>query len=152
MMVRYSLEDYDAHGHIKAPLLLWLGWLFLARSWLFFIMAAVSKSTGNQLLALVYPDRHMLYVELLMGMPSVLLMWVMGLRHPNRPWVQNILQYGHRLTCVVCMAQWTHSVYRAYLHYHDFHWNHALTITLLVWFMIYLINGRQVKDCFKVLW
>ncbi|ELB2132141.1 DUF2919 family protein [Vibrio parahaemolyticus] len=29
-------------------------------------------------------------------------------------------------------------------------WANALTITLLSWFMIYLLNGRWVRDCFNV--
>ena len=36
--VRYSLEQYDKHGFLKAPLWLWLGWLFLAKAWVIFIL------------------------------------------------------------------------------------------------------------------
>ncbi|WP_154218762.1 DUF2919 family protein, partial [Vibrio parahaemolyticus] len=41
--MRYSFDQYDAHGFLKAPILVWLGWMFLARSWVVFAMAGGSR-------------------------------------------------------------------------------------------------------------
>ncbi|MDF2155487.1 DUF2919 domain-containing protein [Vibrio sp. CAU 1672] len=148
--MRYSLDQYDAHGFLKAPLLLWLGWMFMARAWVVFAMAGVSRESGSKLLSMVYPDTSTLYMGLLIGTPSLLLMWLMGLRHPERGWVNRIMGRGWSLTLILCVIQSGQTVYHIYLEHGIFNWANALTITLLAWLMIYLLNGRWVKDCFHV--
>ncbi|ARO99220.1 Inner membrane protein YfeZ [Vibrio alginolyticus] len=149
-VVRYSLDQYDAHGFLKAPIILWVGWMFLVRSWVVFAMAGVSRDSGSKLLAIVYPDSSTLYLGLAMGIPSLLLMWLMGLRHPDRGWVNRITRYGREITLILCGIQLAQTMYHVYLEHGVFNWANALTITLLAWFMIYLLNGRWVKDCFHV--
>ncbi|PFG55631.1 Protein of unknown function (DUF2919) [Vibrio sp. ES.051] len=148
--MRYSFDQYDTHGILKAPIFLWLGWMFLARSWVVFAMAGVSRDSGSKILAIVYPDSNTLYLGLAMGVPSLLLMWLMGLRHPDRNWVNQVTRYGREVTLILCAIQLAQSVYHVYLEHGVFNWANALTMTLLTWFMIYLLNGRWVKDCFHV--
>ncbi len=149
-IVRYAFDQYDAHGFLKAPILVWLGWMFLARSWVVFAMAGVSRESGSNLLEIVYPDSSTLYLGLLMGIPSLLLMWLMGLRQPERKWVNKIMFYGREVTLILCGIQLAQTMYHVYLEHGVFNWANAFTITLLTWFMIYLLNGRWVKDCFDV--
>jgi hypothetical protein len=149
-IVRYAFDQYDAHGFLKAPILVWLGWMFLARSWVVFAMAGVSRESGSKLLSIVYPDSSTLYLGLLMGIPSLLFMWLMGLRQPDRRRVNKIMCYGREMTLVLCGIQLTQTMYHVYLERGVFNWANALTITLLTWFIIYLVNGRWVKDCFNV--
>ncbi len=124
--------------------------MFLARSWVVFAMAGVSRESGSKLLAIVYPDSETLYLGLLMGIPSLLLIWLMGLRQPERKWVNKIMNYGRELTLILCGIQLMQTMYHVYLEHGVFNWANALTITLLSWFVIYLLNGRWVRDCFNV--
>ena len=103
--MRYSFDQYDAHGFLKAPIMLWLGWMFLARSWVVFAMAGVSRDNGSKILSIVYPDSNTLYLGLSMGIPSLLLMWLMGLRHSDRGWVNQITQHGRAMTLILCGIQ-----------------------------------------------
>ncbi len=148
--MRYAFDQYDAHGFLKAPILVWMGWMFLARSWVVFAMAGVSRESGSKLLAIVYPDSGTLYLGLLMGIPSLLLIWLMGLRQPERKRVNQIMYYGREVTLILCGIQLTQTMYHVYLEHGVFNWANALTITLLSWFMIYFLNGRWVRDCFNV--
>ncbi len=113
-------------------------------------MAGVSRESGSKLLSMVYPDSSTLYLGLSIGIPSLLLMWLMGLRHPDRGWVNQITRYGREMTLILCGIQLAQTMYHVYLEHGVFNWANALTITLLTWFMIYLLNGRWVKDCFNV--
>ncbi|MDV6251509.1 DUF2919 domain-containing protein [Vibrio sp. EA2] len=148
--MRYALDQYDAHGFLKAPIFVWLGWMFLARSWVVFAMAGVSRESGSKLLSIVYPDSSTLYLGLSMGIPSLLMMWLMGLRQPDRKRVNKIMSYGREVTLILCGIQLAQTLYHVYLEHGVFNWANALTITLLAWFMIYFLNGRWVKDCFYV--
>ncbi|MFW8631161.1 DUF2919 domain-containing protein [Vibrio natriegens] len=148
--MRYAFDQYDTHGFLKAPIFVWLGWMFLARSWVVFAMAGVSRESGSKLLSIVYPDSSTLYLGLLAGVPSLLLMWLMGLRQPDRKWVNKVMSYGREVTLILCSIQLAQTMYHVYLEHGVFNWANALTITLITWFMIYLLNGRWVKDCFNV--
>ncbi|GEM74133.1 DUF2919 domain-containing protein [Vibrio sagamiensis] len=148
--MRYALDDYDAHGFLKAPKLLWLGWMFLARSWGVFVMAGVSRDNGSKVLSMVYPDSSTLYLGLAMGIPSVLLMWLMGLRHADRKWVSQITQRGRAITLILCAIQLVQTMYHIYLEHGVFSWPNALSMILLSWFMLYLLSGKWVRDCFRV--
>ncbi|CAM2748170.1 DUF2919 domain-containing protein [Vibrio mytili] len=149
-IVRYSFDQYDTHGFLKAPVMVWLGWMFLARSWVVFAMAGVSRDSGSKILAIAYPDSSTLYLGLSMGIPSLLLMWFMGLRHPDRPKINSLTKYGREVTLILSGVQLVQTMYHVYLEHGVFNWANALTITLLTWFIIYLLNGRWVKDCFNV--
>ncbi|KJR30129.1 hypothetical protein BOO91_13025 [Vibrio navarrensis] len=148
--MRYSFDHYDSHGYLKAPLMLWLGWFFLARAWVVFAVAGVSRESGSRILQWVYPDNHTLYLGLLIGIPSVGLMWMMGLRKPDRHWVDKITQKGRAATLALIAVQLLQTLYHVYLEHGQFHWANALTLLLLLWFGIYLLNSKWVKDCFSV--
>ncbi|EKO3593173.1 DUF2919 family protein, partial [Vibrio metschnikovii] len=65
--MRYPIEHYDRYGYLNASLWLWLGWLFLARAWVVFVVAGVSREHGSTILSFVYPDHDMLYLGLMTG-------------------------------------------------------------------------------------
>ncbi len=148
--VRYSIERYDNHGFLKAPIWLWLGWFFLSKAWIVFIMAGASRDNGPKILGLIYPDHSMLYLGLAMGVPSILLMWLVGLRHPEKKWTVALTRWGREVTLLTTIAQFSQTAYHVYLLHGSFSWVTALSLLLLLWFGLYVFNSRSVKDCFQV--
>lgn len=149
-VVRYAIEHYDQHGFLKAPKWLWLGWFFLARAWIVFVVAGASRESGSEILTIVYPNQTGLYLGLLMGLPTIALMWLYGLRSPERTWLTRVLYYGRPLTLVIAVAQWLQWAYQVYLHHGAFSWTPGGIGLLLTWLIIYLVNSRSVKDCFQL--
>ncbi len=147
--MRYSIERYDANGFLKAPMLLWLGWFFLAKAWIVFIMAGASRENGTKILGLIYPEHSMLYLGLAMGVPSIVLMWLVGLRDPERRWVTRLTRWGREISLLTALAQFSQTAYHVYLQHGSFTWVNALSLLLLLWFSLYIYNSRAVKDCFK---
>lgn len=147
--VRYAIESYDKHGFLKAPKWLWLGWLFLAKAWIVFVVAGASRESGSKILSIVYPDHSMLYLGLAMGVPSILLMWLFGLRSPDREWVNTIVAWGRPLTLLTAIAQFVQTMYHVYLSHGAFTWANGVILLLLLWFMLYIGNSRSVKDSFQ---
>ncbi len=148
--MRYPIEKYDTYGFIKVPLWLWLGWILLARAWLVFIMAAASRTEGGQILEIIYPDTDTLYLGLIMGAPSVVLMWLVGMRNDTRHYINQITARGWFVTLALTLLQLVQVGYDIYCQAGLFHWSLALTCVLLVWFAIYLINTRYGKACFSI--
>ncbi|MCV5389142.1 DUF2919 domain-containing protein, partial [Escherichia coli] len=90
-------------------------------------MAGVSRESGSKLLSIVYPDSSTLYLGLSIGIPSLFLMWLMGLRHPDRVWVNQITRYGREMTLILCGIQLAQTMYHVYLEHGVFNWANALT-------------------------
>lgn len=145
--MRYSLEQYDKHGFLKAPLWLWLGWLFLAKAWVIFILAGASRENGAQILDILYPDHQLFYFDLFMGLPSLMLMWAIGLRSPDRPWLNKAIGITRLLTLAIAAGQFTQTIYHVYLEHGAFRWSNAVTLIILLWFMLYTYKSRHVRDC-----
>ncbi|WP_436856681.1 DUF2919 domain-containing protein [Citrobacter tructae] len=74
-------SDYDAHGHLRLPLLFWLVLLLQARTWVLFVIAGSSREQGNTLLNLFYPDHDNFWLGLVPGVPAVLAFLLSGRRH-----------------------------------------------------------------------
>ncbi|WP_171360072.1 DUF2919 domain-containing protein [Vibrio pectenicida] len=146
-MVRYSLEQYDKHGFLKAPLWLWLGWLFLAKAWVIFTLAGASRENGGQILDIIYPDHNLFYLDLLMGVPSLVLMWAIGLRSPDRTWINRVVGMARSTTLLVITGQFIQTIYHVYLEHGIFQWSNAVALVILLWFMLYTYKSRHVRDC-----
>ena len=145
--MRYGIEQYDQHGFLKAPIWLWLGCAFLIRAWVVFVVAGASRQEGSQILQYVYPNHTMLYLGLMMGLPVVLGMWLLGLRTSESHRINYLVSFFRGTSLIVVGLQLLHTVYLIRLEHWQFSWANAITLVLLVWFAIYLVNSRDVKDC-----
>ncbi|WP_394248072.1 DUF2919 domain-containing protein [Vibrio profundi] len=148
--MRYSIEQYDKNGFLKAPIMLWLGWMFLAKAWVVFIVAGASRDSGAKILEIVYPDHSMLYLGIAMGIPSILLMWLIGLRNADRKWINQITRWGREVTLLVSVLQLGQTAYHVYLENGAFRWSNAVALVILLWLSLYLFKSRTVRDCFVI--
>ncbi|TFH91876.1 DUF2919 domain-containing protein [Vibrio ouci] len=146
--MRYAIEQYDKHGFLKAPKLLWFSWLFLAKAWIVFVVAGASRESGSKILSIVYPDHTMLYLGLAMGVPSIALMWLVNLRSPERHWVNRIVAWGRSITLVTATLQLSQTMYHVYLVHGAFSWTNGAVMLLLLWLIIYVARSRSVRDSF----
>ena len=147
--VRYGLEQYDHHGFLKAPIWLWLGWLFLAKAWVVFVVAGASRQSGSDILAVVYADHRFLYLGLALGLPSLILMWLINLRKPDRLKLNRFVAMGRTITLFSIAAQWIQTCYQVVLTHGAFHWSNALTLVILSWFAMYVYRSRTVADSLR---
>ncbi len=147
--MRYPIEHYDKHGFLKVPVWLWLGWIFLAKAWVVFVVAGVSRESGGKLLEIIYPVRQTLYIGLGMGLPSIIMMWLIGLRDAKRPIVNRIMTYGREYSLLITVSQLGLVIYQIILSGHRFSWAHSISAVLLVWFILFLLQSKRVKTCLR---
>ncbi len=115
--------------------------------WVVFIVAGASRQDGSQILEYVYPNHTMLYLGLAMGLPIVVGMWLMGLRKADTDKINRSVSYLRGTSILVVLMQLGHTVYLVSLQHWQFTWTNAMTLVLLCWFAIYLVNSRYVIDC-----
>lgn len=146
--MRYAIEEYTVDGFFKAPSWLLLGWIFLAREWVVFIAAAVSR-LDTKVLNVLFPQHNFFYAELVMGVPALILLWLLGLRKAERPRVNRLCSHGKWITLFIIAYQLLFTTYLIYIDGAQYSWSNAVTLVGLLWFAIYLFNSRRVKECFN---
>nr|WP_086939836.1 DUF2919 family protein [Thaumasiovibrio occultus] len=139
----------DKHGEFRIPVLLWLGWALLSRSWCLFVLAGVSRDKGPELLGLFYPYIDELHWQLAISFPILLLMWLAGSRHNLPAWCRDHWWLAKYLTMLVLLIDMSQIIAQMILA--------PLTVTLpllsvlvlLLWFGLYLWRSQQVKWAFE---
>lgn len=114
-----------------------------------FVVAGASRESGNKILAAVYPDHHFLYLGLALGLPSIIFMWLISLRRPERIWLNRVVSSARAITFISIFAQLMQTSYQIVLSHGAFSWPNALTLVVLVWFAMYIIRSRSVRDSLK---
>lgn len=147
--MRYLIEEYDKQGFLKPPIWLWLGWVFLAKAWLVFIVAGASRDEGAKLLEIIYPIHSTLYTGLIIGFPALVLIWMMGLRNQDRPRVCRFINHARWMTLLLVVMQIGLAAQQVILLKGKFNWSLAITLVLLLWLLIYISKSRRVRDCFR---
>ncbi len=72
-------------------------------------------------------------------------MWLITLRSSQRQWVNQIVAQGRAISLFFVIAQFVQTAFHVYLQL-GFHRANALTLLLLLWFGIYLVQSRHVRD------
>ncbi len=112
------------------------------------IMAGVSREHGADLLAIIYPQRQELYLQVLVAVPVLLLMWMAGVRHRLPAFPLTFWRHGRGLTLLVLIYDVAQQCY---------HWWAApLRVTMVDgvilvmsgWFCAYLVRSRRVRLTF----
>lgn len=63
--------------------------------------------------------------------------------------VNQIVAQGRAISLFVVIGQFVQTAFHVYLQQGAFHWANALTLLLLLWFGIYLVQSRHVRDSLK---
>ncbi|MDV7105083.1 DUF2919 domain-containing protein [Vibrio sp. TH_r3] len=147
--MRYTIEEYNSDGFLKAPIWLWLGWLLLAKAWIVFVVAGASRNVGATLLEIIYPVHSTLYIGLVAGFPAITFMWLLGLRKTERKLICRLLTHGKSCTIFTVCIQLILVSYQIYLDDIQFNWPNAITLVSLLWLLIYVVKSRRVRDCFR---
>lgn len=148
--MRYAIEDYDKHGFLKPCFWLYLGWLFLAKAWVVFVVASASRDLSSKLLSIIYPVNNTLYIGLAVSLPIVILVWLLPLRSPERPRLNKMVSWGRVCTIGVATLQLIATLYHLSQTRWLFNWSDALTLLGLVWFLLFLHKSHRAKQTFSL--
>ncbi|MFV0575574.1 MAG: DUF2919 domain-containing protein [Vibrio sp.] len=148
--MKYELEDYDKNGFLKPNIWLYLGWFLLAKAWVVFVVASASRTMSSQLLEIIYPVQNSLYLGLAVGFPTLILVWAVSLRTPERKWLNRFISFGRAYTIGLVLIQCSLTIYHLVQLQWLFNWSDALTLLGLMWLFLYLLRSQRVKDTFSI--
>lgn len=146
----YQSPDYfDKHGNVKPHLLFGFACLFLARAWLVFVVAGVSREQGKTLLLLFYPDTDALYMGLAIGFPAVFLLLLAGNLHRYPSFLACIWRWGRALLIFTFSVDLCVQLDHLNDLNWQFHWVSASTLLIELWLMIYILKSRRIQFLFE---
>ncbi|MBE1274652.1 DUF2919 domain-containing protein [Enterovibrio baiacu] len=145
----YQSPDYfDKHGNAKPALFFWLACIFLARAWIVFVVAGVSREQGADLLALIYPNHDALYLGLAVGFPSVALMLMAGNLHRYPRVIERVWHWGRAILLAAFSCDLVLQIKHLIVGHWRFHWSSAVTLLIALWLVIYLLRSRRIQFLF----
>ncbi|CZF83123.1 DUF2919 domain-containing protein [Grimontia marina] len=144
-----SPDYYDKHGNAKPNLMFWLTGLFLARSWIVFVVAGVSREQGKDLLSLFYPSHDALYIGLALGLPAVALMLMAGSLHRFPAFFQRVWRFGKYTLLAALSGDLILQVKHLMAQRWEFHWSGALMLLMAIWLVLYLLRSRRIQFLFE---
>lgn len=148
--ILYQSPDYfDKHGNAKANFLFWLMCIYLARAWIVFVFAALSREQGETLLSLFYPDKDALYMGFAIGFPVVVMMLLAGNVHCYPRFFERIWMRGKAVLifafCADLIIQMDHLIIVDW----RFHWSRATMLLIALWMVIYLFKSKRIRFLFE---
>ncbi|MGL5249520.1 MAG: DUF2919 domain-containing protein [Enterovibrio sp.] len=142
----FTFEDEESRAQ-PFPLF-WLSSVFIARSWLFLLMAGVSQQQGSRLLEIFYPHKAALYWALALSFPALLLMLLAGNLQRAPKLVQPFWRAGKWLLLAsLCADLYLQCAAQASTFWR-FHFSTAATFVISAWLLLYLLRSKRIVVLF----
>lgn len=145
MKLLLPLKHYDDAGRVKPPLGAYLCGLFLCRSIIVLVAALSSSQYSNELLNVVYPQKILLYANIVLALPVLASLGIIGFR--EKIWAKGACWLFLLIKpCLLVTALGELLFYLSLANYHhwEFSWIIALTILLSILCLYYLIKDKHL--------
>lgn len=92
----YSINDFDRFDCLKLSSGLYWALLFVLRGYVVWLFSVANMKDHTSFLSLVFPDKHLFYLNLISGLPGLFVFLLICLRRPNAaPWVKYCWRKSH---------------------------------------------------------
>jgi len=151
--MRYNpFTDYDKHGCVKLPLLLFLSLGYLLKGYVIWIISLSYRQEPAALLNIFYPSRSDFYGALEIGVPALICAVIFSLRRLNMPKVIEWAWYKIRWLLIISAGiQLSFSLWQGNLSLHNVMHaasNYGVLIDFVITSVIvfYLLLNQRVID------
>jgi len=146
MKLLLPLKYYDDAGRVKPAAAVYLCIAFLSRSLLILIGSVSVRENGEQLLALFYPDKQYLYINLAIAFPAFLALLLLGFREKiwqaDRCWMFSCIK---PLLIFSVLADLGLHIMLANIDHWQFSWVTAVTLLLDSLIFYFLLKDKHTQ-------
>ena len=123
--------------------------MFLARTWCLLIVSVVLRDSGNQLLALFYPQKLHFYLGLGSGLIALILFFLAGREHDKHVFLSKLWQFGYPVLLINIFIDLSLQIF--YLQIIHFQYSFTASVQLVagIWALLYCLRSDHLKDSFK---
>lgn len=143
----YPISHYDQQGDLKPPLWFYLSLIFLARTWVIWIMSLTIRPDGGKILALFYP----LKANFLLGLASggfAVLLFLIAHRKQNR-WLAPIWHRGRSLLLLATLIDLSLQIQSLLFHHFSYSWHASLQLVIACWILLYVASSKRLAASFN---
>ena len=148
-MQLYPLQHYTESGNLKPPIYFYLAILFLTRTWGLLAISIISRETGHKLLAIFYPDKIHFYLGLISGLLAVLLFLLSGRDHDKYRVISKLWQCGYPVLLLSLLGDFSLQIYYLTQLHYQYSFSASLQLVMIIWFILYSLQSKHLKACFK---
>lgn len=152
-MMRYNpFTDYDKHGCLKLPLLMYLALAYLLKGYVIWIVSLSYRQEPAALLNVFYPSRSDFYGALFVGVPALVCAVLFSLRRVNMP---KVVEQGwlniRALMVISAGVQLSYSVWMGNVSWHNIrhissNWGGLLDVFIVAIISVYCLLNQYVID------
>jgi hypothetical protein len=144
----FPLQFYTQSGDLNPPRYFNYGLLFLARTWALLIISVASRETGNQLLAIFYPDKIHFYLGLASGLIAIILFFLAGRDHDKHPIICKLWQKSYPLLLISAFLDLVLQLYFLYLDKFQYSLQASIQLVLILWLLLFCLRSKHLKASF----
>ncbi len=140
----YTPDDFDRHGMLQLPWLFWGILILQARTCLLFLIAGASRSNGQEILSLFYPDTQLFWTGMAFGLPALLSL-VMAMRRHLWPKLWRCWRWVLVVSVTVTIGAQGNKLWQSAVIQE---WD-IILLLLDIAALAYLVMNHRLADCFK---
>ncbi|MEP4889253.1 MAG: DUF2919 domain-containing protein [Aliiglaciecola sp.] len=140
------LNHYDEAGRIKPPRFFWWSCLFLAKSYVIFVLSLSNFRDADGLLEIFYPQKSELYIGFGIGGGALLAIIIVAYREK---WWDGKWQFVRRLIkpCLIMtvLLDLAHQMQISVSQYWQFSWPVALMMLVDIVVLYWILKSRHLR-------
>lgn len=149
MFLKYTPDDYDKHGYLKAPIGFYLVLVLLMRAYVIWILSLANRRDSTSVIEYFYPNQIDFFIGLATGIGAALVMAMVSLRRENAyQWLEKCWPSGRWLLWISWTADLALTLWSMKLNHFKFAPGHAMMLLGLFFAMLYMFKSERIKDLF----
>lgn len=151
MTQRFGPEYWDKHGCYRTPLGFILTLIILLRSYVIWLLAAISRKPELDLVSLMYQKKHDFFLALGIGAIALLPTLIYFLRRPQyqHTGLKKLWRVSRYLLLLAVLVDGGYMLLQAADHYYRFSFYLAIQLVLVAWCGLYLLTSRYLSVYFN---
>lgn len=144
--VNYSINDFDRFDCLTLSKGIYWSLLFVLRGYIVWLFSVANMNDHVGFLSVVFPDKHVFYLNLISGLPGLFVFLLICLRRPNAAsWVKSCWNKSHYFLlaallfdlCIMFYAYYSDVIQTLVLS--------AFQLGVTVLFTVYLFTSKRLR-------
>lgn len=147
MFRRYTPDNFDPQGYLKAPKGFYLLLVMLLRPYIIWVLSVANRQESTLLVESFYPLKSDFFIGLATGAGALLVFALSSLRRKDaHVWLPRCWGYSGRLLWVSLLADISLTLYMVKSHHFAFENEQAVVFLGLFFSVLYLFKSRHLND------
>lgn len=142
------MKYYTQSGELSPPIFFYLSLIFLARTWVLFVISLVLHDNGSPVLALIYPQKDAFYLGLISGVIALLLFILSGRVHHDNSLAVILWRRSYPFLMLSISSDFILQLYSLSQNNFQYSLIASVQLVLIIWIFLYSLRSSHLKMSF----